>query len=536
MTAQSIPAIAIGRRRVGLAEPCYIIAEAGSNHDGRLEQAYCLIDTAAEAGADAVKFQNFRADKLYPPTAGRSDYLGDQRNIYDIIHAMEMPPEWLPKLAERAKSRGVAFLSSAFDEASVDLIAPYVDAFKCASYEMTHTPLLAHMARLGKPVILSTGTATLDEVGEAVNVVRACGNPSIVVLQCTAAYPAPLASINARALVTMREAFNVLTGLSDHSRDAIVAPMTAVALSAVMLEKHFTLSNRLPGPDHPFSLEPAELFELVRRVRQVEQALGDGKKEVHDVEHELRSFARRSIFTTRVIEPGDLLTEDNTAVLRCGKLRYGLPPVEYARVLGGAARHRIEAHTSFTWDDIEPRAPAPTPLSHAADAERDAAARAPGGGVALRSARPEDNELVFRINNAPETRRVSRNTDPIPWDDHKLWYQRRLADPSVFMWIIEEHDKPVGVVRIEPEESANVISIALSQEAQGRGVGSAAIRIACARLHSHAGEAVVRAYIKPDNTRSLRAFERAGFAPKGEDIQPPQGILVLERRAGGSAP
>lgn len=511
MTAELIPSIAVGSRRVGLTEPCYIIAEAGSNHDGRLAQAFRLIDAAAEAGADAVKFQNFRADKLYPPTAGKSDYLGDERNIYDIIHAMEMPPEWLPKLAERAKSRGLAFLSSAFDEASVDLIAPHVDAFKCASYEMTHTPLLRYMARKGKPVIMSTGTATLEEVGEAIDVLRACGNSSIVVLQCTAAYPAPLASINARALVTMREAFRVLTGLSDHSRDAIVAPMTAVALSAVMLEKHFTLSNRLPGPDHPFSLEPTELVELVRRVRQVEQALGDGKKEVHDVEHELRAFARRSIFTTRVIDAGERLTEDNTAVLRCGKLPYGLAPIEYSRALGSRARRRLEAHASFTWSDIEPLP----------------------GPVTLRRARPDDCELVFRINNTPEARLASRSTEPIPWRDHSAWYERCLADSSVFFWIIEQRESPVGVVRIERRASAGVISIALAPEAQGRGVGPSAIHLACERFGAESGVSVVHAHIKPENSRSLRAFERAGFARAGETDEPSLRMLVLERRADG---
>jgi len=188
------PTITIGGRRIQDGHPCFIIAEAGSNHDGKLDQALQLIDAAAEAGADAVKFQLFRAARLYPKSSGRSEYLNNPRSIYDIMAEMEMPYDWLPHLAARCRTGGVLFLGSVFDEESVDRLDPYVEAFKIASYEMTHLPLVRYVARKGKPVILSTGTADLDEVAETVDEFRRTGNERLVLMQCTAAYPAPLES------------------------------------------------------------------------------------------------------------------------------------------------------------------------------------------------------------------------------------------------------------------------------------------------------------------------------------------------------
>ncbi len=348
-----MPRIQLGERMVGDGEPCYIVAEAGSNHNGNYEQALRLIAAAVEAGADAVKFQHFKAEKLYPRSAGESDYLKTPRSIYDIIHDMETPDAWVPHLADYCHEHGIAFLSSPFDEASADLLEPYVSAFKVASYEMTHVPLLRHIARKGKPLIVSTGTATLAEVLHSVEVIKASGNDQIILLQCTASYPTPLDAVNVRALVALREATGLPTGLSDHSRDPIVAPMTAVALGACLIEKHFTLSNRLPGPDHQFAIEPLELKELVRRVRETEQVLGHGRKEVLTAEKELRAFARRSIFATRPVAVGETLRADNIAVLRCGQLGYGLDPEAYEALLGRVAARPIANETLIRLEDLE---------------------------------------------------------------------------------------------------------------------------------------------------------------------------------------
>ena len=339
-------------RALGANAPCFVIAEAGSNHNKSLHIARALIDAAAEAGADAVKFQTFKACRLYTRQAGQSDYLGDPRSIFDIIEAMEMPEDWLPILRDHTHQKGMAFISTPFHEEAVGLLDEVVDAFKIASYELTHHPLLREVAARKKPVIMSTGAATVEEIEAAVAVLREAGCDRLVLLQCTAAYPAPLSSVNVRAIETLRQRFGVQAGLSDHSRDPIVAPMAAAALGAAVIEKHYTLSNKLPGPDHAFAVEPGELGRLVRRVRDVEAVLGSGDKVVHDIEEELRHFARRSLFTTRPLKEGERFTRDNVDVLRRGKQAEGLDPEHLDRVLGGTAARDLDPERPIHLEDV----------------------------------------------------------------------------------------------------------------------------------------------------------------------------------------
>jgi N-acetylneuraminate synthase len=348
-----IERIQIGERNVGLQEPCFIIAEAGSNHNGNFDQALRLIDVAREAGAEAVKFQNFKAERLYPKTAGQSDYLKLDRPIFEIIRDMEMPPDWIPHLARYCREKQIDFISSPFDEESADLLDPHVEVFKVASYEITHAPLLRHIARKGKPLIVSTGASTLEEVKSAVEIIRGEGNDHILLLQCTASYPTPMEDVNVRALVTLREHIGLPTGISDHSRDPVVVPIAAVSVGACVIEKHFTLSNLLPGPDHVFAVEPRELKEMVRCIRDAEKALGHGRKEALAVETELRRFARRSIFAVRDISPGDLLSRENVAVLRAGKAGFGLSPEHFEELLGRKAKKFIPKEFPVNSEDLE---------------------------------------------------------------------------------------------------------------------------------------------------------------------------------------
>jgi sialic acid synthase SpsE len=339
-------------RPLGLTGPCFVIGEAGSNHNGSFEQALALIDAAADAGCDAVKFQVFRARRLYPKTAGQSDYLGDPRSIFDIIAAMELPEDWLPRLRERADARDLAFIASPFHEEAVAVLDPFVDAFKIASYELTHAPLLREVAARGKPVIMSTGASNLDEVREAVATLEQAGCRELALMQCTAAYPSPPEAVNVRALVTLRETFGIPSGLSDHSEDPIVAPMAAAALGAAVLEKHYTLSKRLPGPDHAFAIEPEGLARLVAGVRAVERVMGSGHKAVHGVEDELRAFARRVIITTQAIAEGEPFSRANVDVLRRGKLDGGLEPRRLDEVLGSVAARALPAETPLREADL----------------------------------------------------------------------------------------------------------------------------------------------------------------------------------------
>lgn len=343
--------VSIGNHWIGDGEPCFIIAEAGSNHNCNLEQARKLIDVATSAGADAVKFQVFCAHRLYPRSAGISEYLKMPKPIYDIVAELELPYEWLPELAAYCKEKEVLLLASVFDEESADRLDPHVEAFKIASYEMTHIPLVRYVAAKGKPVIISTGTANLDEVAETVQEFRLTGNDGLILMQCTAAYPAPLESLNVRAVATMKSIFRVPVGLSDHSRDPLVAPLAAVAVGANLIEKHFTLSNELSGPDHRFALEPAELRMMIQKLREEEKVLGNGEKVMHPVEAELRGFARRSIFALRDIASGEEITKENVTVLRCGNSKPGLEPKQLQEVLGKHARRKIVAESVIQRDD-----------------------------------------------------------------------------------------------------------------------------------------------------------------------------------------
>lgn len=272
--------IRIGERKVGDGCPVYVVAEAGSNHEGDLGRALDLIDIAAEAGADAAKFQLFRADRLYPP--------GPER---EAVRPYELPPAWLPDLAGRCADRGIDFLCTPFDEEAVDLLAPHVPAFKVASYDLTNEPLLRKVGSTGKPILLSTGASTDYECIKIDMWLHASFKSPVILLQCTAAYPAPIETLNLRALEDLPKLWT-LRGLSDHSLDPILAPVMAVALGACVIEKHFKLPDST-GPDAAFAVDPDGLAAMVRAIRNAEKALGSGVKEVLPVEEALRRTARR---------------------------------------------------------------------------------------------------------------------------------------------------------------------------------------------------------------------------------------------------
>lgn len=343
----------IGDRRVGPGEPTFVIAEAGSNHNGDLDLAKELIDVAAKAGADAVKFQTFRAENLYVKDSGEVEYLNDDRSIYEIIQSMEMPYEWIPELYEYCSEQGVLFMSTPFDERSADELAEYVPAWKVASYTSSHVPFLQYLAETDKPIIMSTGAHELAEVRESVEVLQEAGVSNLVLLQCVAAYPTPLADINVRVVETLTEEFEVPAGLSDHTLDPETAPAAAVALGASVVEKHFTLDKTMEGPDHEFALEPDELEKMVSAIRKTEVVLGNGKKQILDVEEELSRAARRRIQAARDIASGQTIDEQDIALLRPGKRSEGLPPKYKQDIIGHEVTTRIKKGEGITWDHVD---------------------------------------------------------------------------------------------------------------------------------------------------------------------------------------
>ena len=331
-------------------EKVFIIAEAGSNwrcgtESRDINMAKSLIDGAVEAGADAVKFQTYKAETVYVSNAGDSDYLseaGIKESIIEIFKDLSMPYDMVPKLAEYCRKQHIQFMSTPFSIADAKIIDPYVTTHKIASYEISHIRLIEFLARTGKSVILSTGGATYEDIDWAINHFYKNGGTNISIMQCTAKYPAPLSTLNLKVIPDLINRFNIPVGLSDHSRDPIIGPVGAVALGATIIEKHFTLHNKLPGPDHSFAITTDELKQMVKAIRKTEWSLGYDKKEVQGEENELRSYAQRSIQAIVEIKNGDVFVEGkNIDILRSGKQKRGLHPKYLAEIEGQKAKRNI---------------------------------------------------------------------------------------------------------------------------------------------------------------------------------------------------
>lgn len=339
--------ISIAGRKVGDGHPCYVIAEIGSNHNQDWDLALHMIDAAAEAGVDAVKFQTFKANTHVSKFAKMPSYLMQGESIQDLLRTLELNRAWQGPLQDYAHSRGVHFFSSPCDFEAADQLAEIdAPAMKVASFDLSDPKLIGYIARKGKPVILSTGLADWMDIQRAIDVCKREGNDHIVLLQCTSLYPAPVDLSNLRAMATMRNAFGVPTGYSDHTIGDTVS-CAAVAMGACMIEKHFTLDRSLPGPDHSFAMEPAELKVMMQRIRETEAAFGDGSKNgPRGGEHEMAEKVRRSIHAARDIAAGETLTEDMIVIKRPGN---GVPPHLIKELLGRKAQQDIPADHWITW-------------------------------------------------------------------------------------------------------------------------------------------------------------------------------------------
>ena len=317
-----------------------IIAEAGVNHNGDLALARQLIDVAAVAGADLVKFQTFTADRLATRTAQKADYQNrtttSTESQHEMLSRLELTDAMHHELIAHCATRKIGFFSTGFDIESVDLLVRHgQNHFKIPSGEITNLPYLRHIGRLGKSVILSTGMANLGEIEAAIDALEAAGTPRamLTVLHCTTEYPTPMAEVNLRAMLSIHAAFGVAVGYSDHTQGIEVA-IAAVAMGATVIEKHFTLDRNLPGPDHKASLEPAELNAMVAAIRNIEVALGDGIKRLTTSEARNRPVVRKSLVASRAIKSGALFTAENITAKRPAT---GISPMRWDEVIGKAA-------------------------------------------------------------------------------------------------------------------------------------------------------------------------------------------------------
>lgn len=321
----------------------YIIAEAGVNHNGNLELAKKMIEVAKESGVDAIKFQTYQAEKLVTLKSKKAEYqeknTGKAESQLEMLKKIQLSQNEFVELKQHCRGVGIEFLSTSFDFESVDFLFQMgISQWKIPSGEITNLPYLIQIAETKLPIILSTGMATLDEVAEAVAVLKKYGSTEITLLHCTTEYPAPFDEVNLRAMLTMREEFNLPIGYSDHTM-GIEIPIAAVAMGATIIEKHFTLDRSMDGPDHQASLEPDELKQMVCAIRHVEKAFGDGIKQPTESEKKNIQIARKSIVAETKIKMGVVFTKDNLTIKRPGN---GISPMKWFEVLGKRAARDFE--------------------------------------------------------------------------------------------------------------------------------------------------------------------------------------------------
>lgn len=326
--------IKIKNKLIGPKEPCFIVAEAGVNHNGRLDLALKLVDAASNAGADAIKFQTFKAEDVVTAQ-------GKTKSHFEMIRKLELKEKFYKPIIKRCKDKNIIFLSTphgGFE--SVDFLQSMdVPAFKFGSGDLTNLPLLQYAAKFKKPMIISTGMATMKEVKEAINCVKRTGNNKIIVLHCTTNYPCPFDEINLRAMQTMIKKLDVLIGYSDHTTGTQV-PIMAATMNACLIEKHLTLNKNMKGPDHKASIEPQELKEMIEQIRNVETILGSAKKRPNKSEISMIKTVRKSIVSLQPIKKGEIFSKKNIGIKRPGS---GLPPKIYSSLFNKKAKKNIEA-------------------------------------------------------------------------------------------------------------------------------------------------------------------------------------------------
>jgi sialic acid synthase SpsE len=361
--------IKIGKKKIGKGKPCFIIMDAGVNHNGSMELAKKLVDAAKYAGVDAVKFQTFKSEKIVTPDAEQAEYqkknIGKKESQYDMLKRLELSYKDFEELKKYCDKKGIIFLSTPHScKEDVDLIAKLCPAIKIGSGDLTNIPILKYIAKKNLPIILSTGMATLDEVREAVQTIAPV-NQKLVVLHCTSNYPTPLNEVNLKSMITMYNEFSYPVGYSDHT-EGIVVSVAAAAMGACIVEKHLTLDKKMEGPDHKASLEPDEAAFLVKEVRRVEkmlrqnksldyilnelkipnEILGDGIKKPMLSEYDTMKVARKSVVAAQDIKKGTIITEEMLAIKRPGN---GLHPREYFKIIGKTAKNDIAKDSLLSW-------------------------------------------------------------------------------------------------------------------------------------------------------------------------------------------
>lgn len=481
----------IGGVPVGEGHPVFIVAELSANHAGNKDVALRTIEAAAKLGANAIKIQTYTPDTLTLKSDAehfvvktKNEWAG--RTLHDLYAEAMTPWEWHADLKACAEACGIPLFSTPFDPTAVEFLEQLgVPCHKVASFELVDLPLVDHVARRGKPMILSTGMASLGDIEAAVATCRAAGNENLALLRCVSSYPARPDTMNLQSFAALRS-FGTLVGLSDHTRDDTVA-VASVALGAKIIEKHFILDRSSGGPDAFFSLEPSELTSLIKSVRAAEKALGAPRFGVSADERASVAF-RRSLFVARDVAAGAVLTASDVRSVRPA---YGLSAEHLPAVLGRTATRALAAGTPLAWDMVGPAPARPA--------------------VVLRAATSDDGARLLAWRNDPETRRQSVTQGEVAAADHATWLARSLASDDRTLLVAEHEGTPVGTVRLDREPAdAWEVSITVAPEARGKRLASAML-VAAEAVARTRGAILLTARIRKDNAGSLAAFERAGY-------------------------
>ena len=500
----------IGDRTVGGDAPVFIVAELSANHGHRLDIALATIDAAAACGADAIKLQTYTPDTITlnssaPPFVVKSKNEWAGRTLHDLYAEAMTPWEWHAELIAHAKSRGLACFSTPFDPTAVAFLEKLdVPCHKVASFELNDLPLVETIARTGKPMILSTGMATFEDIEAALAVCREAGNDRLAVLRCVSSYPARPETMDLASYARLRE-LDVVLGLSDHTRDNTVA-IASVAMGAKLIEKHFILDRSVGGPDAFFSLEPSELTELVRSVRSASAAIG--RPRFGPGEDEIGNTAfRRSLFVAQAVKRGETLTATNVRSVRPSN---GLHPRHLSEVLGKVATRDLDAATPLTLDMVGP--------------PREAAV------VALRRTTADDSALLLAWRNDPQTRESSISHDVVTPEQHEAYLAKSLDATNRWLFTGEAGGRPIGTARLDADGAAAMeVSLTVAPDARGNGYALGLLRAVEAEA-ARLGAVRLVAVLRPDNVPSRRAFEAAGYHGFVDHARDGVALVKCERR------
>ncbi len=486
-----MPSFKIGNKQVGDDAPVYFVAELSANHGNSLDKALQTVEAAAKAGADAIKLQTYTPDTLTlksdaPPFVVKTQNVWAGRTLHDLYAEAMTPWEWHRNIIDAATSFGLACFSTPFDATAVQYLAELgVPAWKVASFELGDLPLVEAIARQGKPVVLSTGMASLADIEAAVQTCFQAGNRELALLRCVSAYPADPRTMDLNSIEVLR-GFGVVFGLSDHTRDNVAA-LASVALGAKFIEKHFIVDKSWGGPDAFFSLEPDEFKRLVQDVRTCEAALGKPRFGPSPDEQASLAF-RRSLFVARDVVAGATLTCDDVRSVRPAN---GLAARHLPEVLGRTARRALKAAEPLTWDMVGPAETGPA--------------------LSLRPATIDDAPTLLAWRNDPDTRANSRSTREVTVAEHQQWLA--ASAPNRALFVAELNGKPVGQIRFDRRASApGIAEVSITIAPESRGAQLSAWLLKAAEVQAR--ELLINtllAEIRPENERSIRAFKRAGY-------------------------